>query len=463
MSADRYLPLEPDYLRYPWVADLARMRDELGFAPRFSAEETLHEFAEVQRRGRMGPARVGLARDEERLQATIEQRRRPPQQPVRRRETMTSTEMPAQAAETQEPLADAETRRQLVAELDALIRRTRALLPGYEPPPFSPRRFVALLEERLRDLPLDVQLPLLEQLRGILSQDLLDVEVWKGMWYMLNYTAQYNVDLVKRRFSGEYDTDEWGTRPGNSWTCCAPFSPFLYKIYWRVQAFGLDNIPVEGRALLVANRSGPLPWDSLMLTTAVMTEHPAQRLVRTLHGRVAVGRAFPVLLVGARRARSRLPGTMAFACWSRTKSSPCSPRATTGRPSSSRIATGWPPLARANSSRWRSRPGRPSSRCRWSAPKRPTSRWPARRTAARLTGLPYFPITTAFPWLGLLGLVPLPTKWYLDFGEPLALDEYGPDAALNLVLVSQLSDRVRHTIQEMLRSRLAQRKSVLLG
>lgn len=74
LRADRYLPLEPDYLRYPWVGDLARMRDELGFAPRFSAEEALQAFAEAQRLGRLGLGPAGLARDEERLRATIERR-----------------------------------------------------------------------------------------------------------------------------------------------------------------------------------------------------------------------------------------------------------------------------------------------------------------------------------------------------------------------------------------------------
>ncbi|MBN1148100.1 MAG: hypothetical protein JXA78_12650 [Anaerolineales bacterium] len=38
-GAGRYMPIEPDYLRYPWVGDLACMCDELGFAPRYAAEQ----------------------------------------------------------------------------------------------------------------------------------------------------------------------------------------------------------------------------------------------------------------------------------------------------------------------------------------------------------------------------------------------------------------------------------------
>jgi UDP-glucose 4-epimerase len=72
---DRTMPLEPDYLRYPWVADLTKMRTELGFEPRHTADETLREFAERYRAGRhhLGPA--SMARDEERLRSVIEQRR----------------------------------------------------------------------------------------------------------------------------------------------------------------------------------------------------------------------------------------------------------------------------------------------------------------------------------------------------------------------------------------------------
>jgi UDP-glucose 4-epimerase len=43
---DRYLPIEPAYIRFPWVGDLARMRDEFGFAPAYTSEEILREFAQ---------------------------------------------------------------------------------------------------------------------------------------------------------------------------------------------------------------------------------------------------------------------------------------------------------------------------------------------------------------------------------------------------------------------------------
>jgi 1-acyl-sn-glycerol-3-phosphate acyltransferase len=82
---------------------------------------------------------------------------------------------------------------------------------------------------------------------------------------------------------------------------------------------------------------------------------------------------------------------------------------------------------------------------------------------SRMTSLPHLPITVTFPWLGLLGLLPLPSKWFIDFGEPISTDGFGPDGETNLVLVAQLADRVRHAMQTLLDDRLVRRRSVLFG
>ena len=71
-----HMPIEPDYLRYSWVADLRRMREELGFAPFYSAEDTLREFAEHQHTSPLQVGPLSLAHDEERLRHQIEQRQR---------------------------------------------------------------------------------------------------------------------------------------------------------------------------------------------------------------------------------------------------------------------------------------------------------------------------------------------------------------------------------------------------
>jgi 1-acyl-sn-glycerol-3-phosphate acyltransferase len=82
------------------------------------------------------------------------------------------------------------------------------------------------------------------------------------------------------------------------------------------------------------------------------------------------------------------------------------------------------------------------------------------KTLARLFNLPYFPITPTFPWLGPLGLVPMPSKWIIEFGEPIPTDMYPDGAADDPMLVFNLTDQVRETIQQTLYRLLVQRRSV---
>lgn len=67
LQLTRHLPIDPDYLRFPWVGDLTKMRTELGFEPRYTAEETLLEFAEQNRMRRHLSQSAILARSEEHL------------------------------------------------------------------------------------------------------------------------------------------------------------------------------------------------------------------------------------------------------------------------------------------------------------------------------------------------------------------------------------------------------------
>ena len=82
------------------------------------------------------------------------------------------------------------------------------------------------------------------------------------------------------------------------------------------------------------------------------------------------------------------------------------------------------------------------------------------RTLARVLGLPYFPITPTWPLLGPLGAVPLPSKWYIEFGEPIETSSLDPDGAEDPMLVFNLTDQVREVIQQSLYKLLLQRRSV---
>ena len=75
---------------------------------------------------------------------------------------------------------------------------------------------------------------------------------------------------------------------------------------------------------------------------------------------------------------------------------------------------------------------------------------------ARLLGLPYFPVTPTFPWLGPLGAVPLPSKWMIQFGEPIDTTPWS-DQSDDPAVVFNLADHVRETIQGMLGELLKKR------
>ena len=83
---------------------------------------------------------------------------------------------------------------------------------------------------------------------------------------------------------------------------------------------------------------------------------------------------------------------------------------------------------------------------------------------AKSIGIPYIPVTPTFPFLGPIGLLPLPTKWYLAFGEPLYFNaEYGAEGANDCILVNKLAEQVRSKIQLMIDALLKERRSVLFG
>ena len=65
-----------------------------------------------------------------------------------------------------------------------------------------------------------------------------------------------------------------------------------------------------------------------------------------------------------------------------------------------------------------------------------------------------------FPLLGPLGMVPLPSKWLIEFGEPIRTDSYDEGAADDPMLVFNVTDQVRETIQQTLYTLLMQRRSV---
>jgi len=69
-------------------------------------------------------------------------------------------------------------------------------------------------------------------------------------------------------------------------------SKFLYEKFFRVEAFGLENIPKEGRVLIIPNHSGQLPMDGMLIAYAMLTNSNGPRAPKAM-----VERWFPTLPV----------------------------------------------------------------------------------------------------------------------------------------------------------------------
>jgi 1-acyl-sn-glycerol-3-phosphate acyltransferase len=360
-----------------------------------------------------------------------------------------------------EEISEQELRRQLIEELDELVVRLQALKPEYEPPPFTPRGMLDILESNLGRFSPQSGLAVVERLRSTISEDLMDADTWKGIWYMVNYSLEYQADVYRRRMSGDFETDEWGY-DSEVVQAVTPFFNFLYNTYWRVETSGMENIPEEGRALLVSNHSGQLPWDGVMLGTAVYNEHPSQRVVRTLLATwFSNVPFFSALLVKLGQVLANEENGI---------------RLLEQEQLVSVFPEGIKGVGKLYVERYRlarfGRGGFVRMALRTGAPIIPVAIVGAEETyislfkipfLAKVLSVPYFPVTPTWPLLGLLGFIPLPTKWYIDIGEPIPTTVYGSGADNNMVLISQLTDQVRNVVQNMILSRLAKRKSVIFG
>jgi 1-acyl-sn-glycerol-3-phosphate acyltransferase len=265
------------------------------------------------------------------------------------------------------------------------------------------------------------------------------------------------VDFVRRRMTGDYEVDESGFDPDLNTTVLMPlFRPF-YRDWFRVRMRGVENVPASGPALVVANHSGVLPLDAIMLQIGIFDEHPHHRNLRLLSADLVY--EVPVLSTMARRSghiradreeakrqlgagellgvfpegfkgigkpfsqRYRLQrfGRGGFAATARQAGVPMIPCAIVGAEEIYPMIGNWPHLA-------------------------------------RVFGFPYFPVTPLFPWLGPIGAIPLPSNWIIEFCPPVPTDGFvprpgaGPDES-----VSCLADTVRDTIQRKLDELVAER------
>jgi 1-acyl-sn-glycerol-3-phosphate acyltransferase len=240
-----------------------------------------------------------------------------------------------------------------------------------------------------------------------------------------------------------------------------PVFRWIYHRYWRVETTGVELVPGHGRALLVANHAGVLPWDGAMIKTALFEEHPRPR-----HARAMVASVF-----------FEMPGLAWFL--SRTGQTAGHPDHAHRLLERDELVLVFPEGVKGTGKGWSNRyrlrrfgrAGYVQTAIRAGAPIIPVSVVGSEEiypmladlsSVAELLGLPYFPVTPTFPLLGPLGMVPLPSKWRIQFHQPIRTDLCAPSDAADQRLVMALNDNIRETIQQGLVENLKLRKGVFL-
>lgn len=416
------LPCDPALLRYACVADTSRAQQVLGWQPAHSAVDTLTEL-------RSAEASEVVVTTLEESPALVSDQTVPGTTP----EELLEIEVVVRNAPE-----DVNGQRDLAVGLLALARSNLDTLQRIAPEQVRP----ALAQWRER------------------TSDYLDHDFWLGIGVLLRYQFDELRGFVERRLSGNYRIDSYGL----DWEiveAVRPFLRFLYTTWWRTTVTGLEHVPAQGRALLVANHSGVLPWDGAMVSMAVLEEHPQPRMVRNLFlGWFSTLPGVAPLLTSLGQVHGLPENAVRLLAEDELVCVFPEGLKGVGKPFKDRYK-----LARFG------RGGFVQAALRTGAPLIPVAIVGAEETyplianiqpLARLLGFPYVPITPFFPWFGLFGAIPIPTKWHITFCQPVPIAEYGPEGADDPLLVAALSDRIRATVQSTLDQQIAARQSIFL-
>lgn len=266
-------------------------------------------------------------------------------------------------------------------------------------------------------------------------------------------------EFAAQRWNADYAVDDFGFDPEFTETVLLPLVRPLYRHWFRVETSGLEHVPDSTGALVVANHSGTIAMDAVMTQVALKDDHPAHRNLRMLAANLVF--EIPVVADLARKAGHTLACNADAERLLR----------------SGEIVGVWPEgfkgIGKSFADRYKlqrfGRGGFVAAALRTGVPIIPTAIvgaeeiYPMMANAtplARLLGVPYFPITPTFPMLGPLGLIPLPSKWFIHFGAPIPTDGYPPEAADDPMVLFEMTDQVRESIAQSLNRLLALRNSV---
>lgn len=223
--------------------------------------------------------------------------------------------------------------------------------------------------------------------------------------------------------TGPLGVDAFGFDPGAvKWA--GPPLEFLYRHYFRVCTRGIDRVP-PGRVLLVGNHSGQLPFDGMMVGAAMIMDHDPPRVVRSMVEKwiprlpfvsVAMSRLGQVVGTpeNCRRLLDQEEALLVFPEGVRGLNKPFSQRYQLAR-----FGTGFMRLAMQMST--------PIVPVGIVGAEEQAPSLANLRSVGKAFGAPALPVTPFFPWLGPLGLLPMPTRYHIHFGEPMWFEGEGDE------------------------------------
>ena len=272
------------------------------------------------------------------------------------------------------------------------------------------------------------------------------------------YFRQYGAHGLRSRSA---DVDDFGFDP-HADTKFRPLLEALCKRYFRVELLGAEHIPEHGRALLVANRGGALPWDGLVLRTALRMQRPPLSPLRWLAEDSVIHYPFMGVVM------NRLGAVRAC------------PENAERLLAQDRLVAVFPEGAQGSRKLFRDRyrlqrfgrGGYVKLALKLGVPVFPTAIIGAEdtnpvlsrsRLLGRLLGGESLPITPTFPWFGLAGLLPAPVRWRIAVGPAIDLSAYGPDAADDALVVHRLNEQIRSSLQALVDQGKSARGSALFG
>jgi 1-acyl-sn-glycerol-3-phosphate acyltransferase len=265
--------------------------------------------------------------------------------------------------------------------------------------------------------------------------------------------------FARRRLTGEYPIDDLGFDRDLTEHVFLPILRPLFERWFRVEQAGVEHIPAVGPALVVANHSGTIPVDALMMKYGIF--EATGRHLRLLAADLVF--QLPFVSEIGRKGGSTLA---------------CEEDATRLLRAGECVGVfpeGFKGIGKPFRERYKlqrfGRGGFVEVAIRTGAPIVPAAIVGAEeiypmiadlKPLARLLGFPYFPVTPFFPWLGPLGAIPLPSKWIIEYCEPIPTADLDAEAAADPMFVFNLTDQVRDTIQQTLYRNLMRRRSVFL-